>query len=219
MKLRGLLLLSLAVLAAMAGFACITLQQLPPGATLSVHWNAAGEVDRTAPAALALAMPVGVTALVTLLFAIIPFMEPLQQRMEKSESLYRAAWIGLLAVMAMVEVAIALPAYGLNDLGILPVLAVGLFFVLLGNVLPKSRPSFFLGIRTPWTLSDPENWIATHRFGGRMMMLGGFMIMATPVLPVPVRLGWMLAAIAVMVIPPVIYSWWIWKHKTGQDRR
>ncbi len=74
-----------------------------------MHWNGAGQVDRTAPAAVALAMPVGVSAIVTLIFAVIPLIEPLQQRMEKSMALYRVAWIGVLAIMALVEVAVALP--------------------------------------------------------------------------------------------------------------
>jgi uncharacterized membrane protein len=214
MKIRGLLMLSLAMMAAMAGFAAFVWSGLPDGARLPIHWNGAGRIDRTAPAAFALAMPIIVSAFVTALFALIPFIEPLQQRMDKSQPLYRMAWLGLLAIMGLVELAVALPAFGINS-GVLPVAAVGLFLVALGNVLPKSRPSFFVGIRTPWTLSDPENWVATHRLGGRTMMLGGVMMMAMPVLPEAMRVGWTFAAIAVMVLPPVVYSWWYW-HRHGR---
>lgn len=215
MTLRGMFLLSLVILLAMAGFAWAVWLRLPPDAMLPVHWNGAGQVDRMASAKVALAMPVIVSAAVTLIFAVIPLIEPLQQKMDKSMPVYRVAWIGVLAVMALVEVAVALPGLGMHDLGILPVAGVGLFFLLLGNALPKSRPSFFVGIRTPWTLADPENWIATHRLGGRTMMLAGLMLIATPFLPVAIRIGWTFAAIAVAVIPPILFSWWYW-HRHGR---
>ncbi len=217
MTLRGLLMVSLAVLLAMACLACLAWSRLPADAMLPVHWNGAGQIDRVAPAARALAMPVLVAAGVTLLFAVIPLIEPLQQRMDRSMALYRVGWLGILAVMALVEITVALPAFGLASPGILPVSGVGLFFVLLGNALPKSRPSFFVGIRTPWTLSDAENWIATHRLGGRTMMLGGLMLILTPLLPVGLRIGWTFSAIGVAVIPPIFYSWWFW-HRRARGR-
>jgi uncharacterized membrane protein len=219
MTQRGLIGISVAVVLAMAGFAVFAWLRLPPDAVLPMHWNSAGQVDRTAPAIEALAMPVMVTAVLTIIFSVIPAIEPLQRGMVKSLALYRVAWLGMLAVMVMVEIAIAMPAFGLRDFGIVPVAGVGLFLILLGNVLPKSRPSFFVGIRTPWTLSDPENWIATHRLGGRTMMVGGALMMAVPLLPVDLRVGWTFAAIGIAAIPPVVFSWWYWrKHGRNVER-
>ncbi len=51
------------------------------------------------------------------------------------------------------------------------------------------------------------------------MMLGGLMLMITPVLPIPVRVGWTFAAIAVTVVPPLVFSWWYWrKHGRPTER-
>jgi uncharacterized membrane protein len=53
------------------------------------------------------------------------------------------------------------------------------FFVILGNYLGNLRPNYFVGIRTPWTLENPETWRATHRLGGRLMFFGGLILFVT----------------------------------------
>ncbi|HSQ97074.1 MAG TPA: SdpI family protein, partial [Croceibacterium sp.] len=90
-----------------------------------------------------------------------------------------------------------------------------LFFIVIGNVLPKSRPGFFVGIRTPWAILDTDNWIATHRLGGKLMMLAGAAIALSSLLPLPrdLRILTMGVSIAIMVIPPLAYSWWLWHQK------
>ena len=51
------------------------------------------------------------------------------------------------------------------------------FFVVLGNYLGNLRPNYFVGIRTPWTLENPETWRATHRLGGRLMFFGALILL------------------------------------------
>lgn len=217
MKTRTLGALSLAVIAAMVLFAVATAARLPAGALLPVHWNAAGEPDRYSPALGALLMPAGIALLLTAIFAVIPRIEPLQQRLEASAALLRASWLGTLGVMLVVQATIGLPAWGIR----LPVnaimLAVGLLLVVVGNVLPKSRPGFFVGIRTPWTLTDPDNWIATHRLGGKLMMAAGAVIIVASLLPIRPEATAIavLASVAVGAGVPVFYSWWYWHRRQG----
>jgi uncharacterized membrane protein len=40
----------------------------------------------------------------------------------------------------------------------------------IGNVLGKLRSNFFVGIRTPWTLSSEHVWDQTHRWAGRLFV-------------------------------------------------
>ena len=51
-------------------------------------------------------------------------------------------------------------------------------FLMLGNFLGNLRPNYFAGIRTPWTLDDPEVWRATHRVGGRLMVCGSLLLLS-----------------------------------------
>jgi uncharacterized membrane protein len=127
----------------------------------------------------------------------------------------RTTWLGILFIMAMIQLAVAAPAFGVKAPVALPLLAVGLFFLAIGNALPKSRPGFFIGIRTPWTITDTDNWIATHRLGGKLMMLAGLVIALCAVLPLgrELRVVLFFASIAAMVLPPLIFSWWFWHRK------
>ena len=143
MRVKGLLIGSLILAALMAAFAFYAAAQVPPGTELPVHWNAAGEANGTLPALKALLFPVAAVIGSTVLFSLIPRLEPLQERLEGSADVLRTTWVGLLFIMVMIQAAVAAPAFGVKIPVALPVLAVGLFFVVIGNVLPKSRPGFF----------------------------------------------------------------------------
>ena len=47
-----------------------------------------------------------------------------------------------------------------------------ILFLIIGNFMGNLRPNYFAGIRTPWTLDDPEIWRATHRIGARILFYG-----------------------------------------------
>jgi uncharacterized membrane protein len=214
MRVKGLLLATLALAAAMAGFALWVAGGLPEGAELPIHWNAAGQVDNTMPALQALLFPAGLTAILGLLFAAIPSLEPLQQKLTGSAPVLRTVWIGMLCLMAFLQAMIAGPALGVNLGPELILAGSGLLFVAVGNALPKSRPGFFVGIRTPWTISDTDVWIATHRLGGKLMMLGGAVMIVAALLPTRPSLVLPLILLIVLVIAlvPIVYSWWLWRR-------
>ena len=215
MRVKGLLIASLALAALMAAFAFYAASQVAPGTQLPVHWNAAGEVNGTLPALQALLFPVVAVLSCTALFSLIPRLEPLQDGLEGSAEVLRTIWIGLLFIMVMIQAAVSAPAFGIKLPVALPLLGVGLFFIVIGNVLPKSRPGFFVGIRTPWAILDTDNWIATHRLGGKLMMLAGAAIALSSLLPLPrdLRIATMGVSLAIMVVPPFAYSWWLWHRK------
>lgn len=95
---------------------------------------------------------------------------------------------------------------------IMPLL-VGLMFIIVGNLLPKCRQTYTMGIKLPWTLSNEENWNKTHRFGGKVWVIGGVIIMATSI----VGSFWLLiGTTVVMVAAPTIYSYMLYrKQKKG----
>ena len=51
-------------------------------------------------------------------------------------------------------------------------------FLVFGNILPKVRQNNTIGIKIKWTLENEENWNATHRFSGRLWVIGGILCMA-----------------------------------------
>ena len=216
MTWRGLFFAHLGIAAAMAGFGLWVASGLDQGAELPIHWNLAGEADGYAPAVPALLWPAGLSALLGALFAAIPRMEPLQARLEASAPLLRSVWIGTMLLMIFVQIMIAAPALGWALGPDLLHVGLGALLVLIGNSLPKSRPSFFVGIRTPWTLADTDNWIATHRLGGKLMMGAGGLIVAAGLSPLPTtwRAAALMALLGIAVVVPVVYSWWLWQQRS-----
>ena len=77
-----------------------------------------------------------------------------------------------------------------------------------GNFMHSIKPNYFVGVRVPWTLEDPENWRATHQLASKLWLAGGaLLILLSLLLPakyVPVAL---LAIIALLVLIPVSYSY------------
>jgi hypothetical protein len=45
-----------------------------------------------------------------------------------------------------------------------------------GNLIPRVRPNWIVGIRTRATLSDPELWLRTHRYFGMLLMIAGLIV-------------------------------------------
>lgn len=217
MRSRSLVMISALVVGLLAAIAMIALLKLPADAQLPVHWSAAGEPDRFAEARLALFVPVAIAAGLSGLFAILPRIEPLQDRMAGSAKLLATAWVGLLAMMVLTQIAVSAPAFGVPVPLTLHLAGLGVLLVAIGNALPKSRPGFFVGIRTPWTLTDTDNWIATHRLGSRTMIVGGMLIIVASVVPMTPdsRASLVKLALLVGVVPPIVYSWWFWRRKEG----
>jgi uncharacterized membrane protein len=86
---------------------------------------------------------------------------------------------------------------------------IGLLLIVIGNYLPKTKQSYTMGIRIPWTLNSEENWNRTHRLAGFLWVLGGlyFIVMSF--------FGWNMAAflipLFIIVFVPIIYSYLLYR--------
>ena len=90
---------------------------------------------------------------------------------------------------------------------------LGLMFVAIGNYLPKCRQNYTIGIKVPWTYSSEENWNATHRFGGRVWMIGGLVMMLSALLPAGWNAGVMVAGAVILAVIPVLYSYLYYRRQ------
>lgn len=55
-------------------------------------------------------------------------------------------------------------------------LVINMFCVIFGNIMPKLKQNHFAGIRVSWTLENEEVWYLTHRFGGKLWVIGGVLL-------------------------------------------
>ena len=98
----------------------------------------------------------------------------------------------------------------------LAILFCGLLGMAMGNYLPKCLPSHTVGIRTKWTLASEENWIATHRFSGRLWVVIGLLMLLCALLPHTVSVWIMAALIIILVAAPLLFSWRFSKTHKGE---
>lgn len=95
---------------------------------------------------------------------------------------------------------------------IMPLL-MGLMFLIVGNLLPKCRQSYTMGIKLPWTLHSEENWNKTHRFGGKVWVAGGVVTMVTAFMG---SFWFLMGVLVVVVAAPTLYSYLYYKkHEKG----
>src|SRR5205807_9487249 len=95
-------------------------------------------------------------------------------------------------------------------------LGIGLLFVFLGNFLTRVEPNWFVGIRTPWTLSSDTVWRRTHRTGGALMVIGGSILAISSFLPRPAFLVLFFVTIVIVAVIPIVLSYVLWKREQGK---
>ena len=89
---------------------------------------------------------------------------------------------------------------------ILPII-LGVIFLFIGNYLPKCTQNRTVGIRIKWTLESEENWNATHRFGGKVLVIGAIVLLATALTPEEILAWLMIGIVLAMAAVPLIYSY------------
>ena len=90
-------------------------------------------------------------------------------------------------------------------------LLIGLLYVVIGNYLPKTKQSYTMGIKLPWTLASEENWNRTHRIAGFLWVLGGILTILFTLLHV--WSFWLLFILItlLLVLVPAVYSFLLYK--------
>jgi len=100
---------------------------------------------------------------------------------------------------------------------ILERMGMGLVFVYMGNLMYSVRPNYFVGIRSPWTLENEDNWRATHRFGSKMFFISGIVVVVgTLVCPASAAIWILEGSVAVMTIAPLLYSFLYFRKRKSE---
>lgn len=91
--------------------------------------------------------------------------------------------------------------------------AIGLLMIVLGNYFGKLKRNFFIGIRTPWTLSSENVWNKTHRLGGRLFMLWGLGLILAPWLNPTAAFAILFGGLIIVISWVTIYSYLLYKKE------
>jgi len=201
-----------ALIGAMLAFGLAVYGWLPE--RVPSHWNIHGQVDATTGRLQAALFLPALTAGLWLLLLNLPRIDPLRASYASFAGTYQLFVNTLTLFMAALYVAMLGTALGWPiDVPRIIGVGVGLLFIVLGNQMGRLRPNWFAGIRTPWTLSDPEVWRRTHRFGGRLFFVAGLLIgAASLLLPAELSALVVLAGALGVAALSVGYSYWLWRQ-------
>lgn len=141
---------------------------------MATHWNSQGEVDGYMSKLWGLFfLPLLITGLV-IMFQIIPRIDPRRENIEKFRKYYDGFIVILVLFMVAVHLQVLLWNTGvkINPNSVLP-LGIGLLFYYIGILTENAERNWFIGIRTPWTLSSERVWKRTNRLGGKLFRIAG----------------------------------------------
>ena len=202
------------VLAAAAASA-IVYPDLPE--TLASHWNEKGEVNGYMPRFWgAFLVPLILAGMAVLLF-VVPLIDPLKANIARFRRYYNILIV--LLVVFMVYIHALTLAWNLGwdsfDMNVALLPAMGLLFIFIGPLIRNAKRNFFIGIRTPWTLSSDRVWDETHRLGGIMFIASGLLAMGG-VFFGDLAVWFILVPVLASTLFLVVYSYVLYQREAGK---
>lgn len=196
------------ILAALWGFSLWALWRLP--GRVPIHWNFSGQVDGWgSPLTACLRLPAIATGVYLLILAYDWGRLDFKAARAMSPATTRQVRMLVLLMMGGLQGSIlwtSLHGGAATPIGINLILA--LFFVLLGNLMPRLEPNAWAGIRIPPTLENREVWKRTHRVCGRWCVIAGLLGIPASLLPERIANSLILPLITIPLVGAVIYAYW-----------
>lgn len=180
--------------------------------TMTTHWSVSGEPNGFSSRLWGAWMLPVIMAAVWLIMRAIPHIDPRKANYEKFSGMYDALVILILAFMLAMHIVLLMAATGAPirmDRVVMP--SVGVFIAIMGILIPRAHPNWFVGIRTPWTLTSDLSWERTHKIGGTLFVILGVLMVASSFVA-PETAIWILVAAALgIVVFLFAYSYQVWK--------
>lgn len=176
------------------------------------HWNFAGEADGWSSKNFYVIFFPALIIFMWLLFKFLPKIDPRAKGYHDFKSAYLAMQLIFMVFFSLVYLISTL--VNLNyDISIswMIMTLIGLMFMALGLCMPQLKPNWFVGIKTPWTLSNDYVWQKTHQFGGIMFFIAGLIFIIMPYWPE----SWyfyMFILSMFLILSTIVYSYYIF-HK------
>ncbi|MDY6779474.1 MAG: DUF1648 domain-containing protein [Halobacteria archaeon] len=177
-----------------------------------VHWDASGTPDGGMSKPLAVLLLPALSAVVLVVLAALPRIDPLGENIEE----FRKEYDGLVVVMSGFLGYVHLLVVLLNtgyDFEIIRALspAVAALYYYVGVVIESAERNWFVGIRTPWTLSDERVWRETHDRAGTLLKLSSVVALGGLVFPDRATL-FLVAPVALVAAYATLFSYLMYRR-------
>lgn len=185
---------------------------------LPTHWGISGAVDDWNDKEVSIGLAFMPLIMTGLMF-VVPRIDPKRHNFERFSGIYRTFTTAICLLMIATTWIGPLTAWGYlsPDGGLINTALFGIFgllFIGLGNYLPRVRPNFTFGIRTPWTLASEEVWRRTHRASGPVLIAAGIATLIAALFATTlheVAFAVMLVSILGATVFAGVYSYLAWR--------
>jgi uncharacterized membrane protein len=173
MTTKNTLIISIILIAIAISAGVVLWNQLPD--QMASHWGINDQVNGTMPKFWGVSLMPLVTLGMLALFLIVPSIDPLKANIAKFRESFNLFIVLIIAFMLYIHGLTLAWSLGYQDFkmsaAMLPFM--GVLFIAVGFMLRKAKRNFFIGIRTPWTLSSDSVWDKTHQLGAILFMISG----------------------------------------------
>jgi uncharacterized membrane protein len=173
MNTRATLITVLLMIAAATIAGVLLWNRLPD--PMASHWNVNDQVDGYMSKFWGVFMMPLITLGMLVLFLVIPNIDPLKANIAQFRDVFNLFIVLIVAFMIYIHILSLRWNLGYTDFGMSKAMlpAMGVLFFFVGYLLRRAKRNFFIGIRTPWTLSSDRVWDETHRLGSVLFMVSG----------------------------------------------
>ena len=178
---------------------------------IPVHWNIRGEVDQLGSRFIGLFLIPFITLGVYLLISFIPKLAVYKKNIKMFNKNLYGMKIALILFLSAIYIITLLPTFGYQinvAYFMLPLIAALFFYI--GYIIKFVRRNFFIGIRTPWTLSSKKVWDKTHKIGSITFRINALVFLLAVFLP-EYAFWIILVPLIANVLFLVGYSYWLYQ--------
>lgn len=186
---------------------------------MASHWNTQGQVDGYMSRFWGLFLMPIISIGLLFLFILITKIDPLKENIKKFRKYFDGFIVLMIAFLFYVYLLTVFWNLGLRfNMAQLMIPALGILFYYCGILVENAKRNWFIGIRTPWTLSSEAVWDKTHKIGGKLFKIAGIITFLVIFFP-KYAIFFVIISVISVVVYPIVYSYFEYQKQTSPPNR
>ena len=182
---------------------------------MASHWGTNDEVNGYMSRFWGVFLMPLITLGMLVLFLVIPSIDPLKANIAQFRDVFNLFITLMVVFMVYIYFLTLRWNLGYTNFGMSKAMlpALGILFFFIGFMLRKAKRNFFIGIRTPWTLSSDAVWDETHRIGSVLFMISGVLAFIGSLFGGMVSFWFLFAPIIGSTLITLVYSYILYQRE------
>ncbi len=183
---------------------------------IASHWDHKGQVDGYISKSWGLFLMPVLSLVILALFIFIPKIDPLKKNLKKFRKYYDRFIV--LFILFLFYIYLLTIFWNLNykfNMTQMIIPAFGILFYYIGILTENAKQNWFIGIKTPWTLSNNKVWEKTHKVGGQLFKIAGLLTLIGILFP-NYAIYFFLIPVLFAAIYSIIYSYFEYQKLNKQ---